>query len=184
MQSIATAAGYMTAPMISSLAAYMMITGRVLPMPLIYAWLFLVGVLGVLFAFPLKKRFINEEQYPFPEGKAAGVVMDALHSGDAKDGVFKALILTVAGAGAALLKVMQSETLMSKMRIPFHIPEFLDGWLYRLWPVKLAGIELRELTVRPDTDFVMMAAGGLMGIRTGVSLMVGSVINYLILARG
>jgi uncharacterized oligopeptide transporter (OPT) family protein len=182
MQSIATAAGYMTAPMISSLAAYMMITGRVLPMPLIYAWLFLVGVLGVLFAFPLKKRFINEEQHPFPEGKAAGVVMDALHSGDAKDGVFKALILTVAGASAALLKVMQSEPIMSRMRIPFHIPEFLDGWLYRFWPVKLGGIELRELTVRPDTDFVMMAAGGLMGIRTGVSLMAGAVINYLILA--
>ena len=44
------------------------------------------------------------------------------------------------------------------------------------------GIDLRELTVRPDTDFVMMAAGGLMGIRTGVSLLVGAVINYMILA--
>ncbi len=28
----------------------------------------------------------------------------------------------------------------------------------------------------------MMAAGGLMGIRTGVSLMIGAVINYLVLA--
>ncbi len=35
--------------------------------------------------------------------------------------------------------------------------------------------------MRLDTDFVMMAAGGLMGIRTGVSLMVGAVINYCIL---
>jgi uncharacterized oligopeptide transporter (OPT) family protein len=73
MQSIATAAGYMTSPMISSLAAYMMITGKVLPMPLIFVWILLVGVLGVLFAFPLKKRFINEEQNPFPEGKASGL---------------------------------------------------------------------------------------------------------------
>ena len=30
-QSIATAAGYMTAPLISSLAAYMMVTGRIVP---------------------------------------------------------------------------------------------------------------------------------------------------------
>src|SRR5512143_2410417 len=30
-QSIATAAGYMVAPMISSLAAYMLVTGRVMP---------------------------------------------------------------------------------------------------------------------------------------------------------
>jgi uncharacterized oligopeptide transporter (OPT) family protein len=38
------------------------------------------------------------------------------------------------------------------------------------------------LGVRPDTDLVMMAAGGLMGIRTGVSLLVGAVINYCLLA--
>ena len=32
MQSIATASGYMTGPLISSLAAYMMVTGQVIPM--------------------------------------------------------------------------------------------------------------------------------------------------------
>jgi OPT family oligopeptide transporter len=182
MQSIATAAGYTTSPMISSLAAYMMITGKILPIQLIYVWIFLVGVLGVLFAFPLKKRFINEEQNPFPEGRAAGVVMDALHSGSSKEGVFKAAVLAVTGAGAAILKLMQSETIMAKMKLSFFIPEYLDGWIYKFWTLKIGGIELRELTVRPDTDFVMMAAGGLMGIRTGVSLMVGAVINYCILA--
>jgi OPT family oligopeptide transporter len=182
MQSIATAAGYMTSPMISSLAAYMMITGKVLPMQLIFVWILLVGVLGVLFAFPLKKRFINEEQNPFPEGRAAGVVMDALHSGSSQDGIFKATLLAVTGSTSALLKIMQSPAIMAKMRLSFFIPEFLDEWIYKLCPLKLGGIELRELTVRLDTDFVMMAAGGLMGIRTGVSLMVGAIINYLILA--
>jgi OPT family oligopeptide transporter len=182
MQSIATAAGYMTSPLISSLAAYMMITGKILPMPLICFWILLVGVLGVLFAFPLKKRFINDEQYPFPEGKAAGVVMNALHSGDSKEGVFKAAILAATGVISALVKVMQSQTIMAKMKCSFFIPEFLDNWIYKFWSMRLGGIELRELTVRFDTDFVMVAAGGLMGIRIGVSLMVGAIINYCILA--
>lgn len=182
MQSIATAAGYMTSPLISSLAAYMMITGKILPMPLIYFWILLVGVLGVLFAFPLKKRFINDEQYPFPEGKAAGVVMNALHSGDSKEGVFKAAILAATGVISALVKVMQSQTIMAKMKFSFFIPEFPDNWIYKFWSMRLGGIELRELTVRFDTDFVMVAAGGLMGIRIGVSLMVGAIINYCILA--
>ena len=31
------------------------------------AWLIVLAILGVLFAFPLKKRFINDEQLPFPE---------------------------------------------------------------------------------------------------------------------
>ncbi len=182
MQSIATSAGYVTAPLISSLAAYMMITNHVIPMHVMYFWIVALGTLGILFAFPLKKRFINEEQYPFPEGRAAGVVMDALHSGNSSDGIFKAAILVFTGAAASLLKLLQSQPLMAKLHVPFHIPEFLDEWLYKITSLKIAGIELRELTIRPDTDFVMMAAGGLMGIHTGVSLMVGAFINYFFLA--
>jgi OPT family oligopeptide transporter len=182
MQSIATAAGYMTAPMISSLAAYMMVTNTVIPMGTTFIWIIFVALLGVLFAFPLKRRFINDEQHPFPEGRAAGIVMDALHTGDAKEGMFKAKVLATAGGLAALAKLMQSHDIMAKFKAAFlTIPEFLDGWIYKLWSLKLGGVELRELTVRPDTDFVMMAAGGLMGIRVGVSIMIGAFINYLIL---
>ena len=183
MQSIATAAGYMTAPLISSLAAFMMVTNTVIPMATTLVWVVVVALLGVLFAFPLKRRFINDEQHPFPEGRAAGIVMDALHSGEAREGMFKAKVLMFAGGISALLKVMQSHDIMAKLKLGFlSIPEFLDGWVYKLWSVRIAGVELRELTIRPDTDFVMMAAGGLMGIRVGVSIMIGAVINYFILA--
>jgi len=189
MQSIATAAGYMTAPMISSLAAYMIVTDTVIPLPTTMIWIMALALLGVLFAFPLKRRFINDEQHPFPEGRAAGVVMDALHTGEAREGLLKAKILAVCGGTAAFLKLISSHAIMEKVRLGvLTLPEYLDGWFYTLsakyldWTPRLLGTELRELTVRPDTDFVMMAAGGLMGIRTGVSLLIGAVINYVILA--
>ena len=183
MQSIATAAGYMTAPLISSLAAYMMVTGKVIPMSTTYVWIIFLALLGVLFAFPLKRRFINDEQHPFPEGRAAGIVMDALHLGDAASGLLKAKLLAITASTAALAKIMQSEAIMTRIKLSFlTIPEFLDEWMYKFVHPKLMGTELRELTVRPDTDFVMMAAGGLMGIRTGVSLLVGALFNYIILA--
>lgn len=183
MQSIATSAGYMTGPLISSLAAYMIVTNAVIPMAVTWIWIVVLGILGVLFAFPLKRRFINDEQHPFPEGRAAGVVMDALHTGDEKDGLLKAKILAATAGGAALLKTLQSEKITEALYIKWlHIPEYLDGWVYKLTTLKVGGIDLRELTVRPDTDFVMMAAGGLMGIRTGVSIMIGAIINYCILA--
>ncbi len=86
MQSIATAAGYMTSPMISSLAAYMLVTGTIVPMGTTLAWIMALGVLGVLFAFPLKRRFINDEQLPFPEGRAAGIVMDCAARGPRRRG--------------------------------------------------------------------------------------------------
>lgn len=183
MQSIATAAGYMTAPMISSLAAYMMVTDAVIPMYITYFWIVGIALLGVLFAFPLKRRFINDEQHPFPEGRAAGIVMDALHTGHAADGLFKAKILAVTGGASALIKLMSSHPIMEKFKLGFlALPEYLDGWIYKIFTPKILGTDLRQLTVRLDADIVMMAAGGLMGIRTGVSLLVGAVINYVLLA--
>jgi uncharacterized oligopeptide transporter (OPT) family protein len=183
MQSIATSAGYMTSPMISSLAAYMLVNNIRLPVLTTMMWVIAISTLGVLFAFPLKKRFINDEQHPFPEGRAAGIVMDALHHGEAAAGLLKAKLLVVTAGCSALWKLGQSEGIMGRIKLGFlTIPEFIDGWAYKLTTLKIAGTDLRELTVRPDTDLVMMAAGGLMGIRTGVSLLVGALINYLILA--
>src|SRR5260370_22228663 len=113
MQSIATASGYMTSPLISSLAAYMMVTGRVIPMWQLMSWVIVLAVLGVLFAFPFKRRFINDEQQPFPEGRAAGIVMDSLHHGDAAAGLLKANLLVVYGGISAAAQVLQTDNIMS-----------------------------------------------------------------------
>ena len=75
-QSIATAAGYMITPLISSMAAYMLVTGKIVPWWQMIVWNVVISILGVLVAFPMKRRFINEEQLPFPEGRASGVVLD------------------------------------------------------------------------------------------------------------
>ncbi len=179
MQSIATAAGYMTSPLIASLAAYMMITGHVVPMMVTMAWMIALSVLGVLFAFPLKRRFINDEQHPFPEGRAAGIVKDALHTSYAQSRMFKAKLLASFGVGSAILELAKSGL------VPFvRIKHGLEEYLYELasWYPSLMGTKLKELTLSLEPDHVMMAAGGLMGIRTGVSLILGAIVNYCILA--
>ncbi len=76
MQSIATSAGYMTVPLTSSLAAYMMVTNTIVPWWHIVLWMSVMSLIGVLIAFPLKRRFINEDQLPFP--KAAPAVSSSM----------------------------------------------------------------------------------------------------------
>jgi uncharacterized oligopeptide transporter (OPT) family protein len=182
MQSIATAAGYMTGPLIASIAAYMMFTNSVVPKWQVMLWSASLSCLGVLFAFPLKKRFINDEQLPFPEGRAAGVVMHGLHTGGEADGVFQSKLLAGTAAIGGAVTVLKSEGLMHALKLGFlRIPEYLDGWLYRLWQPSVMGTQLSSITVRAESDLVMVAAGGLMGIRTGVSLMIGAVLNYFVL---
>lgn len=182
MQSVATSAGYMTAPLIASMPAYMMVTGQVVPMWQTFWWIVVLAILGVLFAFPLKKRFINDEQLPFPEGRAAGIVLDNLHT-DEGDGIFKAKLLA-AGAGlSALIETMRSETVMAAIKLKFlKLPDFWDEIVYNFVTPKIMGTPLKDLTIRLDTSIVMMGTGGLMGMKTAMSLLVGGFVNYFILA--
>lgn len=185
MQSIATAAGYMTSPLIASLAAYMMITGEVIPIWTTLIWVIAIALLGVLCAFPLKRRFINDEQHPFPEGRAAGVVMDALHSNEGAEGLFKGKLLLLFGVASAIMEFFKAGEILAFMKLQMlKIPHALETSFYNLtgWQPKIRGVELSELTVSLDPDQVMAAAGGLMGIRTGISLMIGAVVNYMFLA--
>jgi uncharacterized oligopeptide transporter (OPT) family protein len=192
MQSIATSAGYMTAPLISSLTAYMIVNKVIIPWWQIIAWNVALSILGVLFAFPMKRRFINDEQHPFPEGQAAGVVMDTLHSSDASVGLLKAKILGIAAGTAAFIKFLQSEGIQTWIQTKLGIAKenvlHLHEDLFHLFGLtgknspRLRNIELQQLTVSPVLDVALLGAGGLMGIRAGVSLLIGAILNYLILA--
>jgi uncharacterized oligopeptide transporter (OPT) family protein len=125
-QSIATAAGYMISPLISSLAAYMLVTGKIIPWWQMLLWTCIASILGVLVAFPMKRRFINEDQLPFPEGRAAGVVLDALYTGDAATGMFKAKLLGYSAGLAALYQLIISDGWMKLIQIKILM---MDKWL-------------------------------------------------------
>ena len=184
MQSVATSAGYMTAPLVTALPAFMIVTGKVIPMERTLIWIMLTPILGVLFAFPLKKRFINDEQMPFPDGYAAGVVLSSLHEEkNGKDGIFKAKVLALGAALSGLFETLRNESVMSAVKLKFlAIPEYFDEVLYKYFTPAIWGTPLKDMTVRFETSLVMMGAGGIMGIKTGASLVLGAVINYLLLA--
>ncbi|MEY4616023.1 MAG: hypothetical protein RJB66_983 [Pseudomonadota bacterium] len=183
MQSIATSAGYMTAPLCASIPAYMMVTNQVIPMWHVIPWIISLAVLGVLFAFPLKKRFINDEQLPFPEGYAAGVVLDSLHSDQGAEGTFKAKLL-LGGAGlSALIEMMRSESFMGTLKLKFlTLPQYWDDIVYKFVTPKLMDIPLKNLTIQWDSSIVMAGTGGLMNMKTSMSILLGAFVNYFILA--
>lgn len=194
MQSIATAAGYMTGPLISGMAAYMMIENRPMPWTQMLLFNVILSLLGVLVAFPMKRRFINDEQQPFPEGRACGVVLDTLYTSHASVGLFKARALAYAALIAGGLKFISGENIMTFLQTrllglkrAWHLPENLDAWYYSLagrglLPVpKLAGVDIRQLGLTATLDLAMFGAGGLMGIRPAVSMLAGMLINFCIL---
>lgn len=195
MQSIATSAGYMTGPLISGIAAYMMVTNTIMPWYQMLLFNVVLSILGVLVAFPMKRRFINDEQAPFPEGAACGVVLDTLYNSDAKVGLFKAKALIIAASLAAFLKFLSAESIqtvlqakalgLEKVRFMY---EHIDGWYYKLaeqgkvpYP-KIGGVRMDYLGLSPTLDLAMFGAGGLMNVRYGINMMLGMLVSWAALA--
>ncbi len=193
MQSIATAAGYMTGPLISGMAAYMWVMNTPMPWWQIFWFNIVLSILGVLVAFPMKRRFINDEQQPFPEGRACGVVLDTLYSSAAAVGLFKAKALAVAAAIAGFISFISGESYMKLIQQKWfgfaeswHLPHNIDAAYYAMvakgWvPIpRLAGVDIRQLGLSPGLDLALFGAGGLMGIRAAISLMVGMLLNFVV----
>ena len=200
-QSIATAAGYMIGPMIASLTAYMLVTGTIIPWWHMVLWMIIVSIIGVLLAFPMKRRFINDEQLPFPEGRASGVVLDALYTGAAHAGMFKARLLAITAGLTAVYQAMISDGWMTLlqfkllrmnqwagMKEPWTFHERLDTYYYAWatkahgWIPTIVGTDIRQLGLRLTLDAAMLGVGGLMGMAVATSCLLGAFINFVILA--
>ncbi|MDX2147477.1 MAG: OPT/YSL family transporter [Planctomycetota bacterium] len=191
-QSIATAAGYMTGPLISGMAAYMWIENKPMNWVHMLGFNVVLSILGVLVAFPMKRRFINEEQQPFPEGRACGVVLDTLYTSAAAVGIFKAKALALAAgvaggiqfiSGEAYMKLIQEKWLGIKEAIVLpHTFDPIYAWLAKEGAEpRLAGVTFKNLGINPALDLAMIGAGGLMGIRAASSMLIGMVLNFFVI---
>jgi uncharacterized oligopeptide transporter (OPT) family protein len=200
-QSIATASGYMVTPLVSGLAAYMLVTGRIIPWQHMIMWMLVVAILGVLIAFPLKRRFINQDQLPFPEGRACGVVLDALYTGSAESGMYKAKLLGYTAVLTGIYQFIVSDGWMRLLQFkilrldqwaglnqPWNLHEQIDSYYYAaaakfdLWMPQIFGTDIRKLGLGVTLDAALVGVGGLIGIRVASSIMLGAFINFVVLA--
>jgi len=200
-QSIATSAGYVITPLGAGLTAYMAMTGNVLSWWQMMIWLVVVSITGVLMAFPMKRRFINEDQLPFPEGRACGVVLDSLYSGGADIGLFKARLLYVTAAITAVWELLVLDgwerliqfkilrmNVWAGLKEPWVLHDHLDDyyymWLARIHEAapKILGTDIRQLGLRFTLDFSMLGVGGLMGVAVASSVLIGGILNLAVLA--
>lgn len=200
MQSIATSAGYMTGPLISGLAAYMMVQNQLLPWWQMLLFNVVLAILGVLVAFPMKRRFINDEQQPFPEGRACGVVLDTLYTSDPSVGLFQAKVLAYAALFSAFVKLITAEAFQTFIQFKLlglkkvvWLSEHFDHWYYWIIAkvtgkdvhavahVRIGGIPVDNLGLQPGMELAMVGAGGLMGVRSAINMAVGMLLMWGIL---
>ena len=162
MQSTASSAGYSTGgTLVSAFAAYILLNGHPLPIPLMLAWVFFLAVLGVTMAIPMKRQMINIEQLRFPSGIAAAETLRALHSHGEK-GMRAAKALAAAGllAAASQFWVDGFRLISSKLE-----PYSISALIQRLNETVLGKLWMGR-TVMFTWDPIFLAAGALTGLRS------------------
>ena len=179
MQSVASAAGYMTGGgTIAAIPALMMITGETMGIMQMFFWISSIAFLGVIMAIPMKQQLINIEKLRFPSGVAAAETLMALHAvgeeGE-KAGSEKARFLGWSGLFGALVAFFRDA---KAPWIPFNLPEKISI----LPSITLAGRPLTDFTISFEGSVIMLGAGAIMGFRAAWSMLLGALLNYVLVA--
>jgi OPT family oligopeptide transporter len=176
MQSTASAAGYSTGgTLISAFAAFIMIHNQTLPLWVMLGWVFFVAILGVTMAVPMKRQMINVEQLRFPSGIAAAETLRALHATGEK-GMRAARALGIAG-----LLAMVSAFLADGLKlISSRLESFQISSLAARFSTSTLGEAWVGRTVTFVWDPIFIAAGMFVGMRVGISMLVGSITCWMI----
>lgn len=163
MQSVASSAGYMTGGgTAAAIPALMMVTGYQFKPLMMMLWIGTLAMLGIFVAIPLKRQMVNIEQLRFPSGLASAETVKSLHA-HGGEATSQARSLGLAGALGALVILARDALKL----FPEHIALF--------------GKTAATYTIQAEASVVLVGAGALMGIRTAMSQLFGSLLCYGVL---
>jgi putative OPT family oligopeptide transporter len=184
MQSTASAAGYSTGGVVgASVPALLLLSvspatphGRQMPWLTLAAWVFLMALLGVAMAIPMKRSMINHDRLKFPSGIAAAETLHSLYSRGA-EAVSKGRALI----GAALVATLSPLLMDLKLR---HGEPLLPSTSRALDWLPGPGVDPKtgahflpsDWTAVLDHKLVLVGVGVIAGPRVSVSLMLGAVL--------
>ncbi len=147
--------------LVAPIPAYTLLTGQQLDSLPLMAWVFSVSFLGVWVAWYLRPSLIVESGLRFPEGMATLATLQQIYSHGAEAG----RRLWVLG-GAAVLAAG------SKLVDTFF-------WTLPRWA---PSAQLERLTFSFEPSLLLLGFGGIIGLRVGLSLLLGAVLAWGLIA--
>jgi OPT family oligopeptide transporter len=190
MTTCASAAGSLsTGALISAVPALYLTTGQPMIWWQMMIWVGCIAMLGVCMAIPLKRQLINIDKLPFPTGTATAATLRTLHT-TGGDAIVQAKTLFGCAVFAAALNVWVDawkpicqwlggtfgNSALGKQLGKYAFPD-----TFPLFPGKFADKLMTHYTISFEGSTIFMAAGALMGIRVGCSLLIGAIVYFGIL---
>lgn len=157
-QTVASAAAsIISGGLVAPIPAYTLLTGQQLDVIPMIAWVFSVSFLGIWIAWYLRPSLLNDKALKFPEGMAT--LETLLH------------IYNQGHEAAKRLKVLFSAALLS------GLVKWVDTffWAFPRWSPTP---QLERLTFTADPSLLLVGFGGIIGIRVGLTLLLGALLAW------
>jgi uncharacterized oligopeptide transporter (OPT) family protein len=171
-----SSANIISGGLVAPIPALAMLTGDNLAAPQLIAWVFAVSLLGIWVAWYLRGSLILRSDLPFPTGRATAETLSEIFE-KGREASLKLRVLLASTAVAAVLKWIDTGL--------WALPRPGLGFITLPATGKLAGyggISAKNLTFAFDPSLLLAGFGAIIGFRNGVSLLLGGLIAWGVLA--
>jgi OPT family oligopeptide transporter len=169
-------ASIISAGLVAPIPALAILTGTTLPWSILMVWLFTVSSIGVLVGLSLRRQMIEVQRLPFPSGIATAETIREIYA-QGREASLRVRYLLGAGMVSAGTKALVD--LLSR---------WLGSGLLQIGPAiglgtfGLPGLSTRSLGFLVDPSFLMIGFGAIVGFRVGLSLLLGAILAWGVIA--
>ncbi|UTW52436.1 OPT/YSL family transporter [bacterium SCSIO 12827] len=153
--------------LVAPIPALTLLTGQTLQWPVLAFWVFCVSILGVVVAAGLRRQMIEHENLAFPAGLATAETLKRIHGKGREQGARLRALLAAAGVSAAAKLAVDLAAAVPRLALPGSLP---------------GGVTFKNLGLAFDPSLLMIGFGALIGPRAGLSLLLGAVASWGLLA--
>lgn len=165
-QSACSAAGAISsAGLVSAIPAVTMLEGTVFPWWQLVLWMSSVCFVGIAIAMGLRRQMIIRDKLPFPSGLACAEALKEIYNTGA-EAARRVAVLGIGALVATALKVLNILKLTKATDLGLIVN----------------GAPASKYLLALDPTLLMVAVGGLVGLKSCISLLGGAVLAYVILA--
>ncbi len=156
-----------SAGLVAPIPALTYLTGTILTWPQLTGWVLSVGLVGVVAGMGVRKQLLIDAGLSFPSGTATGETLKEMYAQGAEAVARVQMLLVGAVLGAA-------SKLVGLLLHPPHLK----------LPITLAsgkvstGYTLANLTLSLEPSLLMVATGGIIGLRATLSMILGSLLAW------
>ena len=166
-----SAASIISGGLVAPIPALAMLTGQILPWPLLVVWVFVVSMLGVVVAAGLRNQMLLRERLRFPAGVATAETIREIHA-HGKEAARRLRVLAGGAVASGALKLLDAAATLPRLALPIGA----------LKAGAVPSVTAANLGFVLDPSLLMLGFGAIIGLRAGLSLLVGAIAAWGVLA--